>query len=42
MAKFQGFQITFVKIINFGGIKKIPFMLGFGMYENMSLNVELV
>lgn len=40
MAKFQGFQITGKN--HFGGIKKIPFMLGCGMYENMSLSVELV
>ena len=41
MAKFQGFQITLVKII-LVGLKKIPFMLGCWVYENMSLSVELV
>ena len=40
MAKFQGFQITLVKIILVG--QKKPFMLGCGMFENMSLSVELV
>ena len=39
MAEFLGFQITFVKII-LVGLRKIPFMLGCGMYENMSLSVE--
>ena len=29
MAKFQGFQITLVKIINFGGIKKNTVYAGF-------------